>query len=504
MNQFKNYLAHNSLLLKSILASSVVGIVFVFDHIDKMAFWIDEAATANIISNTFSDLFQKAIIDSHPLFYIYLLKIWSLVWSDSILGLRLFSSFWALAFIIVIGFIGNNLFNRKIGILASFIASTNYFLIWYANQNRPYTLSAFLSIVSFFLFIKLITRADKKIIIGYIICTVFGFYTHPWFAFILASQVLTGLYVFIENRRINWRLFIPQVIIILLAIPSVLISLQQKTLGVNEWINRVPAIQYFEMFKYLSFGSTLAYILIFFIAIIFILFKYKETAHEKIFDKNNAYLLGYLLIPPILAYWVSVLSPIYSPGRYEIVILPALILLMAKIWSEFDYKILCFVVIILFGLTTKQVIAEREQLDSYKSNDKIIVQQILAQAKDGDVIIATDLSWSTIYYYFNHSGGAEKKIKLIAFPKETENHPGWKNIGKMTQEMSKYEQEANQLIGQLKETGDSKIFIAYQEDNPINQMFYSKITKSYKLIGQIDPELPRENSWFSNILIFSP
>lgn len=467
-----------------------------------MAFWIDEAATANIISNTFSDLFQKAVIDSHPLFYIYLLKIWYLIFGDGVLGLRMFSAFWALTFIVAIGFIGNNLFNRKIGILASFIASTNYFLIWYANQNRPYTLGAFLSIVSFFLFIKLIDNPNRKNFFGYIIVTACGFYTHPWFAFILASQILTSFYIFIKNKKINWYSFWAQVSIIVLVTPTILISLQQRALGVNEWIDRVPAIQYFEIFKYLSFGSTLAYILIFSVTITFIFSKYNKSIWTKLSEEKTVHLLGYLLIPPILAYLVSIFSPIYFPGRYEIIILPAFILLTAKIWSKFNYKILFFVVLILFVLTTKQVIAEREQLDSYKSNDKIVVQQILAQAKDGDIIIATDLSWSTLYYYFNHSGGAEKQIKIIAFPKEMEQHPGWKNVPKMLEEMDKYKLEADQLINRLGRNTDPKVFVAYEENNPINQMFYLKITKAFNLVGSIEPELPRENSWFSSVLIF--
>jgi len=68
-----------------------VAIFYIFDHIGLRAFWSDEANVANTINNSFIGLWRWAVIDGHPLFYLYFLKAWSAVFNNSETALRSFS-----------------------------------------------------------------------------------------------------------------------------------------------------------------------------------------------------------------------------------------------------------------------------------------------------------------------------------------------------------------------------------------------------------------------------
>lgn len=191
----------------------IIATVFIFDHISLMAFWSDEAASANVISNSFFDLWGKASADFHPMFFIYLLKSWAVFFGDGVFALRAFSAFWALALIVLFYKVSKEFFGKKTAIIASALASVNYFLIWFATQARTYTLVAFLSLLSFYFFCKILDNPKRRYLTGYIVATFLGLYTHPWFYFIFAAQVF-GVFCFNSFGKVNRKILIFQAVIL--------------------------------------------------------------------------------------------------------------------------------------------------------------------------------------------------------------------------------------------------------------------------------------------------
>lgn len=500
--------------------------IFIFDHIGKLAFWLDEAAVALVISHKFSDLLQKSIIDVHPIFYIVSIKLWSRMFGNTEIALRSFSSLFGLLTIVLVYKVGRYVFaTKRVGIWAAIFASTNYFLIWFSTQTRPYTMAASFGLLSFYFFLKSVNELRTRDCIIYIIVTSVGIYTHNWLFLVFGSQVLCIL-LFIHFRLKGLKkLLLSFFSVIVLTIPNVLIIMKQNHFITNLWVDPVGLSTVWQSFIYLTYGSSIIYIIVFltpfYISIRKILMNIVHTQNkvislnQLIIFKGNIYkntipiitLLFYLLFPILTLLIISQFKPLYVAGRHEMIVLPAFILLAAGVWSRFSNKFTSFflcLLLIIFAL--RSVISDREVVNNYKATDKTIIKELLAQAKPHDVIIATDLSWATLKYYsayFDRKNN--KEISFVSFPKETMIHPGWKKKYDVLIDGDVITKEIDTLIEQLekaKKTYNSTIWILYRIQNPINEILYKKLQPQFTL-GKVEfPESPREPSWFDVVLIY--
>lgn len=474
---------------------------FIFDHISARAFWSDEADVANIIDKPFSKLASEAVVDGHPLFYPYLLKIWSLIFGDSEFSLRGFSAFWGLWLIVLFYQAGKDFFrNNRIGLLAAFLASSSYFLIWFATQNKVYTLAALMGLMSYYFFIKLLDGSRKQDYFFYLFLTAVSVYIHPWLFLVFLSQVFNAL------LTKNFRILFIQGIIFVLAIPALAITFYQGSLGTSVWINQVSFWTIFESFKYLTFGSTWIYFISFLIACFYIFIGkdgFKDAFSSREITINTA-LVSYLFLPLVLSVLISQFKGAYVIGRYEMIVLPAFILLAANLFHKIENKYVLFLIMFLIaGSAAGEVIKDRNLVFSYQSTDKTIALDIFQQLNDGDTIIATDLSFSTFYYYLSkfNKGADSKDFDLISFPKEISLHPGWKDLSKMIRGKQKYEVEAEELVTLLKEK-DAAVWVLYNDENEINQILKESLKERFELKEIIQPLVPREPAWFDLILKF--
>jgi len=485
---------------------------FIFDHIIVRCFWIDEVLMANALSVPFLEIYRAGLTggsEYYPLFYIYTLKFWSIIFGDSELAIRGFSAFFGLILIVFIYQAGSYIFkSKKVGLWSSFLASTNYFLIWFSTQGRQYTLAALLGLLSYYFLFKLIRQPQKSIYIFYISFTLISVYTHPWSSLVSASQFL-ALFLFRKDIPNYLKILLSQIIVVILSIPNILMTLHLGKIGSTSWMDLVGISTLFESFKNLSFGSSWVYFIFSIIALIFLLeqkYKFKDKKIDYNYKKIINFSLGlYLLFPLISALIISQFKPAYVVGRYEMVVLPAFILILANLFSKIRVRFFLFLIILLLIIfASKNVINDRNYVYSLKSNDKEIANSLLNEIKNNDTIIATDLSWSVFYYYFKHLNN-NKDFDLISFPQEIMNeHPGWKDISEMMKERLRYEKEAEELILKLKESKkkESKIWVLYSSLNPINEILYKELEQNFDLVNAQEMLELRQPSWFDKILVF--
>lgn len=251
-------------------------------------------------------------------------------------------------------------------------------------------------------------------------------------------------------------------------------------------------------FKFLSFGSTWLYIIFTTGCVIWI-----KSGEEKIYsDLKQKILLLHFFIPISFAFIVSQFSPIYSAGRYEMVVLPPFLMLIAILWSKIDYKILAVIFLLLLSFTRREVINQRETLESYKSNDQIMVAKIIERAENNDLIVTTDLSGPTFYYYIKHQN-SDKKIEMVSFPKELENHPGFKNMDLMIKNKESYAKEADELSKQIEKNKKIRnVWVVNLSTNEINTLLIESLKDKFKTFEMIYPDTPRQNSWFDEVYLF--
>lgn len=482
----------------------LLGVVFIFDHIGFRAYWGDEAGVANLVSEPFSRLYQVAALDAHPLAYAYLIKIWSVLFGNSEAALRSFSAFFGLLTIVFIYPIGKYIYNKNAGLLASFLLSANYFFIWFGIQNKVYTLAAFANLISCYFFIKIIRESQKRYFAFYSIFALLGIYSHPWSLLIFISQI--GIAFLIGKNLKNFKnILLSQIIVSVLSIPNIFMSFYQNRLGANLWIEKTGFYDIFRSFGFLSYGSTAIYAVISIIAALFFI---NRRFIKKIKTKKQEFIsnviIGFcFLIPLVSALLISYFNPIYSVGRYEMVILPLFILFLANFWSKIEDKHIIFIAIpLLIFFTYKNVTADREVIESYKSDDRKISTQLVNEMENNEIVIATDLSFSTFKFYFSRLNKNGINFKLVAYPAEIATHPGWKNLSEMLKNKEKYKNESVNLINQIKNDKYKKIYVLYKYENPINEIMREDLNKNFSFVKEEIPPAPREPSWFDSILIY--
>lgn len=505
-----------------------LGMVLTFGNIGLLDFWLDEAGVAIAIKHSFWEIGRVSVAYSQSILYNYGVKIWSLIFGESVVVIRSFSAFCYLVLILMMYRAGSYFFqSKKIGLWAALLMATNYFAIWYAIEAKVYTLAALMGLLAYYFFVKSVRNPNFKNYLFYFLFGALGPYAHPWLILIFGSQILSVLIFRKHFKKVTLILFI-QFLVFLASIPFLMMTVSQGELGINDYIGKVDFWAIFESFAYLSFGATWAYLIITAVALFLILKNktfvrniFKKLAGEPESEIDNVkqnmdfqqkeertiniMLLFYLFIPLIIALVASQFKPAYLVGRYEMTVLPALLLILANLWSKIEEKIwLLAVASVLIFFVFKNILIYRENTESYKSTDKTVIRDIFSEAKNGDYIVPTDLSWATAYYY---SGlmMSEKKLKLVPYPQEIAEHPVWINSKETNSENNrqKYEQEAQLLVDKIKNDPNSnQIFILYKTDSVINEMLRDKFNQNFEFVREDYPEMPREPSWFSYVIIY--
>lgn len=187
-----------SLLLILIIASFLR-----FYDIGTESYWYDEIASIRESDLNIEGIAQSA---NHPPLYFLLLNLWIKLFGENETTLRALSAIFGIVSILLIYKIGNILFNKRVGLIASLLAALSTFYIYHSQEVRSYSLLLLLSLISYYFFI-VITRQDKKWHYPcYLIANLLLGYTHLYGLLIIASQVLFFLLFWVEYRPITIKL----------------------------------------------------------------------------------------------------------------------------------------------------------------------------------------------------------------------------------------------------------------------------------------------------------
>lgn len=474
-------------------------VFFIFNHITGRSLWLDEALVANSLKVPFLKIYTQVIYSNQSILYLYVIKLWSLVFGESELALRSFSAFFAWLLVVLMYFSGKVFFkNKTVGFWAATLASTNYFLIWFGTQVRPYTFSTFLGLLSYFFFIKTLRQRCRKNFLFYVLSTVLSLYTHPWAFLVFFTQAVIAGFYFRDKPRL--QLFLIQLLIIFLALPSLWIVFFLGQSNVTSWLKPPNLGVFWESLKYLSYGSGWVYLGLSLTAIFCLPFAKKLNTKTEIWLIPSLFL--YFVLPLGLAWLVSQIRPAYAVGRYEIMVLPAFLLLLSRFWSSMTHRYMVVVaILVLMGFCYNSIEMDRKMIAGYQTNDRLLAQKLLKRIKPEDTVITTDLSWASMTYYFSRLPHIQSFLYL-SYPQEiSQEHPCWENIDAMVKKSSFYEREAVILAEKLKARG-GVIWVLFKEGNPINELLIKELNKRFKLVSNEPLPSPRQPMWLDAVLIF--
>jgi uncharacterized membrane protein len=398
--------------------------------------WLDEAFSAawsrpepiSIIEST-------ALTENKPPLYYVLLHYWMIPFGQSDTAIRALSACLGIASVYLLYRIGQELFNRRVGILASFLMAINAFAVNYSQEARQYSLLLFLTLVSFLCFLHIVgaERIKKTHVFFYITANTLLCYTHMFGLFIIMSQVFYFLlfrHRYVRSKFVFWG---AQIVTLLFFAPWIFVLIRYTFPEATHGLDWIPEPTVTGIADTIGSLSGAGYLWrpagILFVLIILLLcfagvflppengkrndknkgaFNFKlATFLKSIKESKIALLLIWILFPFVLSLVLSLaIKPIFV-NRFLIGITPALFLLTALGICRIDsvakahslrvpaYLLLALLIamITLQGLHTYYALPQKTQW-------REAANMITHNAASNDGVFVYDKHDLPFYYYY--------------------------------------------------------------------------------------------------------
>lgn len=319
--------------------------------------WFDEAYSVGLAQQGWGNLLVSAIDDVHPILYYVLLKIFTMIFGNTLIVYRLFS---LIPLIILSVFSYTHIskkFGEKTGFFFSFILLFLPITLHYATQIRMYTWAMlFVAITAFYAYKAVTEEYDKKNWIIFAIFSVCSAYTHYFGLFTIGIiNILMLIYIIKNKKELLKKWFMYGAIQIIAYIPGLLIFLKQSfRVAGGFWISvKYPDIimQIIEFAFKDNITKGLPSIFGFAIFVYMLLRVHREylKSKEEIKPVTTALLVCGLVI--LVTLLISLYRAVFIP-RYMIPMSPLAIFAFATILGKEDKKWIKAVICIgLIGLS---------------------------------------------------------------------------------------------------------------------------------------------------------
>jgi len=337
------------LLLGLIIA---IGSFLRIYNLGTESLWLDESISVDFSSGSIGSIIAEIAGRNNPPLYWIILHFWIKLFGTSEAAIRSISAIFGILAIFVTYLVGRELFNRRVGLIASLISAVSYFHVYYSQEARPYALLLLLSLLSFLFFTKILKHNKNWYYPCYFISIVLLGYTHIYGLFVIASQPLIFFMLWYKYKPQRWRLIITWTAAFVSLIPLVMM-LGTKTANITEnglWIQE-PSIHSIvnTIATFSGYGTAgnillLVFFILVLIALIFdsckednwIISKYLTTLGKTDWKswllsfKELLLLAIWLWFPILVPYIISlVVTPIFVT-RYTMGASSALYLLVAR------------------------------------------------------------------------------------------------------------------------------------------------------------------------------
>ncbi|GEM_PF-5521699 len=471
----------------------IIGFLIYLFLVPFKVFWIDESMVVNSTYQSNSQMISSLMtMGAHPPLYYLLIKVVRIVFGDVEFFLRLVSGIFFMLTSVFVYLLAKEIGGRRTGYLSLVLWASNFFLLFYSKQVRPYSLLAFLSIVATYYFYKILDKYKLKNAIFYSIFVVLGLYTNYWFVLIFLAHVFS----FFILKRKEWKLFWILAISGALFLPWGLTYIFKfRNYASGEFIGN-PGFP--EIWESLSFFGMWQW----FVIIPAIIVGVIGFIAQKNINKNKIFFLFLNFVVPLAsALIISQFVPIYTPGRREIVVVPIFIVIVAYIISHIEnLKWQVGVSFLLIFFTLQNMSSRNELLNEGKSTDLTVTQDVMNKSRPGDHFVLYGLTNANFNYYTRRLNKAD--LEVVYFPEDMKQTPdSLTPILVIKSDLGKFEESLNKLNSELKDIGDNKIF-AFLSDDDVSPRVVEFLDVNFKRTGEIIPEEPHMATWISRVLVY--
>ena len=409
-------------LLATLIA---IGAVLRFLFLTKKSFWFDEGVSVQIARldwyNFVRILWRR---EANMSLYYLLLRGWLHIGHSEffIRGLSVVAS---LTCIPAIYWLGRQLFDRRVGLIAAALLTFNAYAIRYAQEARAYSLFVFLALLSCIYFIQVFENPSRRNRILHILASSLAMYAHFYAGLLIIGQWLSLRLIDPEtvpgqwNKdwrkgwRHNWKW------IAILSGPALLFA---TTTGVGplSWIKRPGFKALYEYFEHIAGNGGVFLVLAYLAAcgVALAPFGHKLLQRRVAWATwRYQFLLLWLLFPLAFTVAVSILRPMFV-ARYFVFCLPALILLAAAGLARIPRTWLLLPAGLLFlGLSLKGTLSYYDHdFDLERDDWRAASYYVLNHARPGDIVMFHIAMGRMPYEFYNSIYPARGLSPAVIYP----------------------------------------------------------------------------------------
>jgi len=407
-----------------------LGAVLRIYHLVFESLWLDET-TAVFVATSSLKAIMTQVYDYHPPLYVLILKFWLFFFGHGEFAARFPSVIFGVLSLYVVYRLASLLYDRVVGVVATFFSATSLFLIAYSQEARNYSLLALLSATSVYLFCKFLKKASRKEYFCLLVVNILLSYTHIFGLLVIAAEFIFFL-VFLEKTRQSFVRYMSLLIFNGLVFSPFIVQVVKKIEWTTTAMRWIPTVDFGRMFvmtmaAYSGRRSWLMFGLCGFFLLLGVL-KLKSVSHPnkgKIFGgftvtlpygfavqilDAGILLLLWLLVPFVFSCLFSTLVfPIYTP-RNLIVGAPAFYILLSAGVRNFSGLKLKTMIVIVAVMLCSTLFFRGGVLDHLntrtKENWRDLSRFIAAHEEPGDVVLVYPTYVGTAFQYY-YQGGSE-------------------------------------------------------------------------------------------------
>ncbi|GEM_PF-3365291 len=408
----------------------------------------DEAFTANMIHQSWIEMFTNFSTESAGYLYYLLLKLWVLWLGESEIALQSFSLVCFILTILATGLSARKMAdNSWAGIIAALLVSiSTYIGLYFATVVRSYSLlssQVALGMLMYAYFLQpsptpQINLPQKKLLWGLTVLNIASLLTHPLYIFFMCAYTITSLF---NSRKQFWALVGCNMLSFIVWNPVLYWSIQLPTIS---WMQTPTLADLKNGFYHLWGQQEIKLLLIY--GFIFALLNFQK-AKQFFTHKHGLMLLSLVSITVLLPFVVSQVKPMFLASRTPALFLPIICILVAIFVAQVGEWRTAFILLVFLAFSSGQ-----KSLETFREPDPLMtrysVRFVAERVSCGDTIILGGFAVNDVAYYlkkFNVPLCVEQKV----FPDSTKKHPGWMNFPELLKNRKELELEAKTLVTEL-------------------------------------------------------
>ena len=133
----------------------IIGFVLRIYHLDSVPLWTDESVHGNILNGFFLQNNSLITKDNNGILYTFISLAFVKIFGINEFGLRFGSVVFSTLSIPMIYRLGKQLFNQNIGLIAAFLTTFSFYLVFWGRIGRHYAIFEFFYLLVLFLFWKM-------------------------------------------------------------------------------------------------------------------------------------------------------------------------------------------------------------------------------------------------------------------------------------------------------------------------------------------------------------